>query len=210
MLKNQGNHDMTNEAIEALNRIIQQNAVQREVRGYGFVSSEDIEILKEALTQQKAGVSLHEGLDWDNLYNDLNADTHLKKVVVKTIVSEFIALQVPDVDIEALKEASLEYNHGLNNADLGLWFLGWNNCAEYQNNLLGNGWRDMDHPDLEKIKKDRTHIHLGYKHMANFDVIAFWDTGDWSLTGNGRHAIRLHGRPDPTNWKPLPKPPQGN
>lgn len=64
------------------------------------------------------------------------------------------------------------------------------------------GWQPM-----ETAPKDGTRIHLGFAHMRGFDVVAHWDEGSWALTGNGRHAERLAGRPAPSGWRPLPAPP---
>jgi len=60
---------------------------------------------------------------------------------------------------------------------------------------------------IETAPKDGTPVHLGFQRMAGFDVVAHWSDGDWSLSGDGRHAERLNGRPPPTHWRPLPAPP---
>lgn len=57
--------------------------------------------------------------------------------------------------------------------------------------------------DIDSAPKDGTRILLGFKGMQDFDVIAHYENGAWRLAGK----TRLHGRPDPTHWLPLPKAP---
>jgi hypothetical protein len=64
------------------------------------------------------------------------------------------------------------------------------------------GWRP-----IETAPKDGTRIHLGFLHSQNWDVVAHWECGDWALTGTGPSADRLHGRPAPSHWRPLPRAP---
>jgi hypothetical protein len=59
-------------------------------------------------------------------------------------------------------------------------------------------WRD-----ISTAPKDGSRIHLGYRAMEGFDVIAHWMEGEWRLSG----TVGLKGRPEPTHWMPLPKSP---
>lgn len=60
-------------------------------------------------------------------------------------------------------------------------------------------WRNIN-----SAPKDGTRVHLGFRHFPNFDVIAHFENGAWRLSG----CSKLHGRPEPTHWMPLPKTPQ--
>jgi hypothetical protein len=60
---------------------------------------------------------------------------------------------------------------------------------------------------IEGAPRDGTRVHLGFQYMQGFDVIAHWSDGDWSSSGDGKHAVRLHGRPKPSHFRLLPPAP---
>lgn len=61
------------------------------------------------------------------------------------------------------------------------------------------GWQDIKNAPL-----DGTRVHLGFKHLQNFDVIAHFIRGAWRLSG----MTKIYGRPAPSHWRPLPPAPE--
>lgn len=57
--------------------------------------------------------------------------------------------------------------------------------------------------------RDGTRVHLGFAHMAGFDVIGHSYGKGWQSNGgpNETEEFSFFGRPDPTHWQPLPSPP---
>lgn len=104
----------------------------------------------------------------------------------------------PDIDTQDTWQKELPY-----------LFRSWSALyAENQRLRDENEWRD-----IESAPKNGKRIHLGFRHMQGFDVIGHWSKsansgkGAWSLTGDGVDATLLHGRPEPSHWRPLPSPP---
>lgn len=92
---------------------------------------------------------------------------------------------------------------------VGMFWLAFTDAAYIRNlqRRVGQLESQVQWQPMSTAPKDGTPVHLGFTNMHDWDVIAHWSDGDWSLSGDGVHATRLRGRPAPSGWKHLPDPP---